>query len=1207
MSEIEDLDLEFADLPEHAAVIETLWQEAGLARRYGDTETALSAYRRIIALDPINTEAPLAAAQTCRLAGRPRDSLLFCLDLLEMDRQHMGCRLELAEALRQIGQPEEAHAIIDILLMERPDSVQVWCGLAQLLCDEGRLAGAELSLRRALGLHPGFGPAWATLGGVLARMGESDAALDAFHAAIILEPDQVSHQVHLAEALMDLNRIDEAAAHIGRALALDEEDPSARLARARLSMLNGHLATSWQDAQWRHRRPGFARPLLPADPWEGEDLSGTHLLLHAESGLSDSLIMARFIPILARSCAAITLQVQPELIPLLETLPGVTRALPLGQALPDGFTADYATSLDDLPLLMGVELRTIPAEPYLPPPPDRIRHIRVPPSTLVKVGIAWAGERPEDGLPFAHVLELATLPGSLLFSLETGPRSAEAREQALPALITDLSPTIADFADLAGRISEMDMVIAADGPAAHLAAAMGKPVLMMLPHAAHARWMRRRDDSPWYPAMTLLRQPAPGQWDAPLAAARQRMEDLIRSTAEQNDRQRRGAMGRDAAMNAFLAAHLASGDLLVDVGGGNGDHILQAMEHCPDLLVITLEPSPSEADMLRDSFAISGLEEQVEVLTAAAGSGEGHVLAARAPHGGGTRVFALPDWVPAATPMRPIAALLDERPHLASCRVVLRLDQTGWEDDIIAGTGSRPAVVILEHCDGARATRMLAEAGYGLWRFPEETASGALVPFAGEAGPVLALAPGIAPASHYGRDSLPPSPALVEAAAGRAVELSAPAPSLQSQDRVNEAAHLYEQALSVDPFCGMANANLAVLQHMAGRSDAAIAGFTRALGQSRNPAIMANLAGVMRQMGRLGEANSLLAEALERQGESAELVFDLAMLRRDQGRLIEAETLMRKARLLAPERPGVDWALAQILLGSGNLAEGLPLMAHRPIPPSRAPLLPQWDGGDVVAVSVLVEVTPDVGDALLLARFLPMLAARGALVTVSCPDELVALLADQAGIEQVIGEDDPLPDCQMRVSLAALPSLLGSGADLASPSAGYLLAGRGRRSLRDNRLRVGLTWGRGRGTVHRAGLACSLGHMLSLGMDPAISLLALAEEDDLDHIASEGIDALIERPTPQPADLAEMAGLISGLDVVVGGDTAQLHLAAALGKPVLALLPHGFDWRWPPEREDSPWYASVRVFRPDPAGGWRPPLRRVAAALSIMAEKKAHL
>ncbi|EME67508.1 hypothetical protein H261_23157, partial [Paramagnetospirillum caucaseum] len=390
-----------------------------------------------------------------------------------------------------------AHAILDILLMERPDSVHVWCGLSRLLADEGRLPGAEATLRRALRLHPGHGPAWAALGGVLARRGEGEAALDAFHAAITLEPERPCHRVGLAETLLDLGRIDEAAEHIDRALALDDEDASAHMARARLAMLNGRLAEAWEEALWRHRLPAAARPRLPAAPWEGEDLDGARLLLHAESGLADTLMMARFVPVLAECGAAITLVAQPELLPLLEILPGVVRVLPLGRPLPDDLQADYVASLDDLPLLLRVGLHSIPAQPYLTPPPRRIRRIRVPAGILVKVGIAWAGDRPEDSLAFPLALGLATVPGTLLFSLQTGPRADEARRLADPALITDLSPTIADLADLAGRIAEMDMVVAADGPAAHLAAAMGKPVLLLLPHAAQARWMRDRDDTPW--------------------------------------------------------------------------------------------------------------------------------------------------------------------------------------------------------------------------------------------------------------------------------------------------------------------------------------------------------------------------------------------------------------------------------------------------------------------------------------------------------------------------------------------------------------------------------------------------------------------------------------------------------------------------------------------------------------------------------------
>jgi tetratricopeptide (TPR) repeat protein/ADP-heptose:LPS heptosyltransferase len=1206
MSEIEDLDLEFAEPPESNAVVETLWQEAALARRYGDTDPALEAYRRILALDPSHAEARLAAAETCRTAGRPRDALRFCLELLEADPQHVACRLELAEILRRIDQPEESRAIIDILLLERPDSVHVWCGLARLLADQDRLPGAEAVLRRALRLNPGHAAAWALLGRVLARRGDGDEAVDAFHAAITLAPEVPAHQVGLAETLIGLGRADEAAAHLDRALALDDEDAPARMARAGLRLLHGRLEEAWEDTQWRHLLPGARRPLFPATPWEGGDLDGAHLLLHAgpdaADGLCEMLMAARFVAPLAERCAALTLAVPPPLAPLLAALPGVTRVVPVRGDPPGDTGARFCAELDDLPRLLGVGLHSIPASPYLAPPPGRVRRIRVPAGIRIKVGIAWEAERPEDSVPFPALLDLATVPGSLLFSLETGESAAEARLRADPALVTDLSPTVADLADLAGRIAEMDLVVAADGPAAHLAAAMGKPVLLLLPRSHHPRWMRERTDTPWYPTMELLRQPAPGEWRPLLEEVRRRIGMLAEIAAERDEAQLRRESGAAAFQRAFLAAHLRPGDLLIDVCAGSGDAVFTAVEHTGgQILALALEPSAGEAEILRDTLAVAGLDDHAEVIAVAAGAVEGGALASRSPRHGGMRVFPLPGWRAAAVPVRPLAAILDERPQLAGCRVVVRLGQAGWEDEAVAGLDGRAAVIVLEHREGSAAADRLQEAGYGLWRLAGGIAAGPAVPFLGEEGPLLALAPGLAPAAHYGPASLPPPPALVAAEAERAAAIAAPAAALQAEDRVAEAARLYGEALAVDPFCPMANANLAVLQHMAGKREAAVAGFRRALAGEALPAVMANLGAALLRMGDLGGAEAMLEAALAEDRNNPDLLHDVALLRRDQGRQEDAMALMCRACATESGHARHAWALGQLLLGTGELAGGLKLLERRPTPPTRAPRLPFWGGGDAVATAILVEIPDDPADAVMLARFIPQLAGRGALVSVACPDDLAPLLAELPGIERVIGEDSPPPACQCRVPLAALPGLLGA-VDAGGTAGAYLVAGRGRRAGRDDRLRVGLTWSSRGGAA-----ACPLGDMLALGTDPAFSLLALADEPDLARIEEEGADSLVERPIPQPADLGELATVISGLDVVVGGDTVALHLAGALGKPVIALLPRAFNWRWPTGREDSPWYSTARVLRPHAGDGWREPLRRTAAALAVMAEKKARL
>ena len=120
----------------------------------------------------------------------------------------------------------------------------------------------------------------------------------------------------------------------------------------------------------------------------------------------------------------------------------------------------------------------------------------------------------------------ASLPFAC-FSLQREMRDAD-REilQRLPKLI-DLGPELSDFAETAAVISLLDVVVSVDTAVAHLAGALGKPVVILLPHAADFRWMRERNDTPWYPTAKLLRQPAFGDWDSAI----RRLADELREIA----------------------------------------------------------------------------------------------------------------------------------------------------------------------------------------------------------------------------------------------------------------------------------------------------------------------------------------------------------------------------------------------------------------------------------------------------------------------------------------------------------------------------------------------------------------------------------------------------------------------------------------------------------------------------------------------------
>ena len=141
---------------------------------------------------------------------------------------------------------------------------------------------------------------------------------------------------------------------------------------------------------------------------------------------------------------------------------------------------------------------------------------------------AWSGS-PTHGNDRNRSLDVALLASAFVdldpcsFTLVSLQRDTTAIEQALVrrrAGWVDAGPELEDFADSAALMANLDLIISVDSAVCHLAGALGRPVWTLLPFAADWRWLQQRSDSPWYPGMRLLRQPAPGDWPAVLDALR---------------------------------------------------------------------------------------------------------------------------------------------------------------------------------------------------------------------------------------------------------------------------------------------------------------------------------------------------------------------------------------------------------------------------------------------------------------------------------------------------------------------------------------------------------------------------------------------------------------------------------------------------------------------------------------------------------------
>jgi len=281
----------------------------------------------------------------------------------------------------------------------------------------------------------------------------------------------------------------------------------------------------WEENEARLLDPRF-RPYatdIPGLRWHGpEPVRGCSVLLLSEQGFGDTLQFCRYAPLLRQRGARVVLQVPKPLAPLLRGLAD-TVASP-GEGLP---TCEFWCPLMSLPRAFRTTPESVPPAPYLAADPVLTRSWkrRLGPRRGLRVGLAWAGnaEHPQDALrslPEGALAKLLEVPGIEAHALQPDARPADPRIQA--------HPEIADFADAAALAGLMDLVVSADTATAHLAGALGRPVWILLAHAADFRWMLDRSDTPWYWSARLFRQARPRDWGAVVDSVARELRDLVR-------------------------------------------------------------------------------------------------------------------------------------------------------------------------------------------------------------------------------------------------------------------------------------------------------------------------------------------------------------------------------------------------------------------------------------------------------------------------------------------------------------------------------------------------------------------------------------------------------------------------------------------------------------------------------------------------------
>lgn len=532
-------------------------------RRQGRHPESIEWLQRALEIQPQWPEAYHELALAWLACQKAQEAVACLQQALTFDKSHGGARRTLADLLQAAGRWREAAQEYAELLPLRPNDPTLFQQFG-LCCQEiGELQLAEKAYLKTLQFGLDSPELQFNLGAVRLKLGRPIEAIPCFQNALLkdpfltqanlgmanayrqlgdlhsaesclrreleVNPNCADAAVNLGVVLQERHQVGEAIRCYRKAIQLNPCHPILRWNFAIASLLAGDFQTGWNEYEWRWQVKHKPKPKLRQPEWDGSDLKGRTILLYTEQGFGDTLMFVRYAPVVAKRGGRIILQCQPSLKRLLSAMPELESVCSEGETLP---AFDLQAPLMSLPRIFGEALDSDHHwEPYLRTVPGMQWKLPEHDPAAIKVGLAWASN-PRHPVSTLKSVELARweailkVPHCEFFSLQLDPDPNAAAVMEGHPNLHDFPARFSDFADTAAAICELDLVISVDTAVAHLAGGLGQLVWVLLSFTADWRWLLKRRDSPWYPTMSLYRQPQPRDWDSVIADVAAHLSEL---------------------------------------------------------------------------------------------------------------------------------------------------------------------------------------------------------------------------------------------------------------------------------------------------------------------------------------------------------------------------------------------------------------------------------------------------------------------------------------------------------------------------------------------------------------------------------------------------------------------------------------------------------------------------------------------------------
>jgi predicted O-linked N-acetylglucosamine transferase (SPINDLY family) len=448
-----------------------------------------------------------------------------------------------------------------------PDLAEAWFNRAELHHRAGRWEMAVDNYQQAILRQPQMSAAYNNMGDALKHLKRLPQALEAYSRVVQLEPDlaeahynfgsacrldeqyekAIEHLVkavqlrpsyadawnNLALTYKNIGEMERALSYFNRALDIDPTLAVARWNRSFVHLLKGNWQQGWRDFEWRFDLPNW-RSIYPhritGPRWDGSAAPDKTILVHDEQGLGDTFQFLRYLPLVRKKCRKVIFETRKHLVDLLAGSPGIDQIVVRSPKAPPSVAYDCYIPLMSLAGLFGSpQNNTLNTESYITASKVIVEEWKSAlPRQGTKVGIVWAG-RPEhlnDANRSCTIDDLATLfqlKEINFIGLQKGPAATQA-DSVERTNFMNIGDRLNNFADTAGVMANLDLVISVDTSAAHLAGAMGIPVWVMIPYIPDWRWMMHGQGTPWYSSMRLFRQQRPKDWQTVVRAMFTKLE-----------------------------------------------------------------------------------------------------------------------------------------------------------------------------------------------------------------------------------------------------------------------------------------------------------------------------------------------------------------------------------------------------------------------------------------------------------------------------------------------------------------------------------------------------------------------------------------------------------------------------------------------------------------------------------------------------------